>query len=103
MGIDQNILVAAYSNYRKMTNQPFNGNTRVNFLKFIKIGGYDFRSLVSMLDDNLSEETTIRLQWLAGPNHEFMFKVWKARNGYDIRSKAGASSVASVGKGDGEG
>lgn len=72
----------AYRNYRRLEQLPFNRNSRFKFYKFVEI---DSEASMLYVAENLdlSETTANRINWLAGPNHEFMYKVWKARHGDD--------------------
>lgn len=75
------IMYDAYKNYRKLTNSPSNHNTRRRFFKFLDVQ-QEYTVWFKMIK-NLPDDKMHRVNWLAGPNHEFMYKVWKARHGDD--------------------
>lgn len=64
----------AYENYRKFTKSARNENTRIRFVLFLGLKEGD-----SWTDYFTNQQAVERAAWMAGPDAEIKYKIWRAR------------------------
>lgn len=72
----------AYHVFRKITNLPYNYNSKIRFMEFLYLGTdqtYPVHRYELDFYSKLPEQALTRIRWLNGPNAAFMYKIWRAK------------------------
>jgi hypothetical protein len=72
MVMDTTSISAAYDKWRKITNSPFNANSRRRFFDFLNTHVHG----VALGDDAMA-----KIKWLNSDDAETFYKIWEAQNG----------------------